>query len=158
MSVGTGQQSGLYMSTPGSFGHQVIVSFQELENCSPNPVLAAVPSLKIVKAEQTGTCTAFSHFMPKVKTITKKDQESPLPKPFELPLNYPHIVMVDLKEHMLTGRARTKFIMSIASAIFRYKVYPTKEEYEHVGQRIVAKYEFLTSKSGNGYVSWCGLL
>ena len=80
--------------------------------------------------------------------------EEPLPQPFELPRNYPRIVQEGLKEGRLTGRARTKFITTVAAAVFRYKNYPTREEYEHVAQRIVTNYQFMHVGSGGGYVSY----
>lgn len=73
--------------------------------------------------------------------------------PFELPQNYPAIVMVDLQQKKLSTKARTKFIASISAAIFRHKSYPSKEEYDHVGAQIVDKYPFLKSSHGAGYVS-----
>ena len=66
--------------------------------------------------------------------------------------NYPCMVMSDLKRGMLTGRSKTKFVASIAAAIFRFKSYPTKDEYEHVSQLIISAYPFLKSSSGSGYV------
>ena len=83
-----------------------------------------------VKSEVSNT--AFSHL---TSTVSKKKLKTQLPTPFELPLNYPAIVMTDLAENRLSGKARTKFIASVASAIFKYKNYPTSEEYSHVGSR-----------------------
>ena len=96
---------------------------------------------------------AFSHLKSKLNAASKRRPEKPLPMPFELPLNYPPIVMADLEQNKLCGRARAKFIASIASAIFKYKNYPTTDEYNHVGQQIIKKYSFLKSSSGSGYVS-----
>ena len=87
------------------------------------------------------------------RTITKRQPEAPLPIPFELPYNYPAKVMADLQDGMLTGKGKTKFVSSVAAAIFRYKSYPTREEYDHVSQQIIAKYPFLSSLSGSGYVN-----
>ena len=72
---------------------------------------------------------------------------------FELPKNFSQDVQKDLTGNRLIGRARTKFIASICSAIFRFKAYPNKAEYNHVGKQIVKKYPFLRSKTGSGYVS-----
>lgn len=102
-----------------------------------------------VKTEVTNT--AFSHL--KKYTVPKKKIEEPLPIPFELPHNYPAIVMSDLSQSKLSGKARTKFIASVASSIFKYKNYPTSEEYSHVGSQIIKKYPFLKSSSGSGHVS-----
>jgi len=76
-----------------------------------------------------------------------------LPIPFELPKNFPQDVHKNLKESRLIGRARAKFIAGICSAIFQHKAYPSKAEYDHVGEQIVKKYPFLRSKTGSGYVS-----
>ena len=107
--------------------------------------------------EEVVVISAFSHLKSKVSAASKKRLEQPLPMPFELPLNYPAIVMADLEQNKLCGRARAKFINSISSAMFKYKNYPTGEEYNHVGAQIVKKYPFLKSSSGSGYVSiLCG--
>ena len=63
--------------------------------------------------------SAFSPCLP--RTITKRQSEAPLPIPFELPYNYPAKVMADLQNGMLTGKGKTKFVSSVAAAIFRYK-------------------------------------
>ena len=73
--------------------------------------------------------------------------------PFELSLNYPVIVMVDLEQKKLSGKARAKFIARLSSAISKYKRYPTRDKYNHIGAQIVKKYPFLRSSSGSGYVS-----
>lgn len=86
-------------------------------------------------------------------TITKKEPELPLPPSFELPHNYHIMVMSELKKGMLSIRAKPKFISAVASAIFRYKSYPTTDEYERVGKLIISKYPFLRSSNGTGFVS-----
>ena len=73
--------------------------------------------------------------------------------PFELPRNYPVTVMMELQKGFLTAKGKTKFIGSVAAALFQLKNYPTKEEYQHIGHQIVSKYPFLKSSSGTGYVS-----
>ena len=60
--------------------------------------------------------------------------------------------MAGLNKKILNGNCRAKFISSICSAIFRYKALPTKEEYQSVALKVIEKYPFLKSKSGNGYV------
>lgn len=86
-----------------------------------------------------------------VPSISKRKQESRLPRPFQLPVNFNPTIADALRNETLSGKARTKFVSVIAEAIFRYKSYPTTEEYEHVAQQIVKKWPFL-SKSGS-YVS-----
>ena len=64
------------------------------------------------------------------------------------------MVNIELRKGMLTGRARPKFITSVASAIFQHKSYPTKDEYDRVGKLIISEYPFLRSSNGTGYVSF----
>ena len=85
--------------------------------------------------------------------ITKKEPEPPLPNPFELPRNYPAAVMVGLEKGILSGKTKSKFIGSVAAAIYRYKSYPSREEYERISKQIIIKCPFLRSSSGTGYVS-----
>jgi len=82
-------------------------------------------------------------------------REEPLPIPFELPRNYHKDVTEELSHNRLSGKARTKFIASVCSAIFKYKSFPTTPEYNHVADQIVEKYPFLKSKSGSGIVRKC---
>lgn len=86
------------------------------------------------------------------RTITKREPEPPLPIPFELPRNYKSNIMAELEKGFLSVNGKSKFIGSIAAAIFRHKSYPTKDEYSHVGEQIVSSYPFLRSSSGTGYV------
>ena len=85
------------------------------------------------------------------KIQKKKKEEPPLPQPFQLPRNYPKSVEEGIESGNLTGKARTKFISSVAAAIFRFKSYPTKDEHEHVSRQIVQAYPFMTG--GGRYVS-----
>ena len=82
--------------------------------------------------------SAFKHLQLKLRSTSRK-LEQPLPMPFELPQNYPAIVMVDLEQRKLSTKARTKFMASISAAIFRHKSYPSREEYGHVRAQIVNK-------------------
>jgi len=72
-----------------------------------------------------------------------KKEEQPLPHPFQLPDNYCKVVRDGLDSTVMSGKARTKFIASIASAMFCYKQHPTKVEYRHVAHQIVQKYPFM---------------
>ena len=76
-------------------------------------------------------------------------QERPLPIPFELPSNFQQKIMIGLEEQRLVGRARAKFITTIAEAMFRFKSYPTREEYQHVAMQIIKKWEFLGRQTGH---------
>ena len=69
--------------------------------------------------------------------------------PFDLPRNFQPKIQAGLDEKNLTGRTRAKFITSIAEAMYRFKSYPTKEEYDHVAKQIVKKWSFLDTRSGH---------
>ena len=75
--------------------------------------------------------------------VSKRKQEPPLPQLFDPPVNFSPQVMAGLEAENLVGNARTKFITAIVNAIFRYKSYPTDEEYHHVAQQVVRKWKFL---------------
>ena len=77
-----------------------------------------------------------------------KKQEPPLPRPFDPPVNFSPLVMVGLEAEYLVGNAGIKIITAIANAIFRYKRYPTDEEYHRVAQQVVRKWKFLDTGSG----------
>ena len=78
-----------------------------------------------------------------VTPISKKKQESRLPRPFQLPANFNLTIADALKNKTLSGKPRTKFISVIAESIFHYKSYCG-----HVAQQIIKKWPFL-SKSGS---------
>ena len=93
-----------------------------------------------------------TYFQKCVNRVTKKKEEAKLPSSFELPINYPSMVMAGLEKGLLSGKGKTKFISSVAGAMFKYKSYPTSAEYEMVGTLIIKKYPFLRSSCGTGYV------
>ena len=84
--------------------------------------------------------------------VSKRKQEPALPRPFELPVNFSPEIMAGLQEEHLVGNPRRKFITAIANAIFRFKSYPTDEEYHHVAQQVIKKWKFLDT--GGGCVSY----
>lgn len=61
--------------------------------------------------------------------------------------------MADLKRGILSAKSKAKFVKGVAAAIFRFKAYPTRAEYDHIGQQMIQQYPFLKSFSGTGYVS-----
>lgn len=63
------------------------------------------------------------------------------------------MVMAELAKGTLSGKGKTKLISSIAGAMFRYKSFPTKQEYDQVAKQIITDYPFLRSSSGTGFVS-----
>lgn len=86
------------------------------------------------------------------RVASKRNQEPLQPMPFELPTNFQHVIQEALDHQSLTGRARAKFITTIAESIYRYKSYHTKSEYEHVENQ---KWSFLETRSGHViYLLW----
>ena len=83
---------------------------------------------------------------------------SDLCKSFVLPSNFSPEVEAALKEQAMTVRTTAALITAIARAMFALKKYPTSEEYTYVACCIVAKYPFLKSPLGNGYVRLSSLL
>ncbi len=83
------------------------------------------------------------------RVASKRKQEPALPTPFELPRNFQPRIQAGLDDKNLTGRARAKFVTSVAEAIYRFKSYPTREEYEHVAQQVVRKWTFLETRTGH---------
>ena len=79
-----------------------------------------------------------------VPILSKRGHEPPLPRPFDVPQNFPQAISTD-------GKPRAKFITIIAQSIYRHKSYPTDEEYIHVAQELVKKWPFLDG--GKGIVS-----
>ena len=69
--------------------------------------------------------------------------------PFTLPLNYPKVVEEGIATGNLIGMTRTRFVSTVAAAIYHKKAYPTKMEYEHVGSQIVTKYPFMADEQGS---------
>jgi len=71
--------------------------------------------------------------------------EPPLPKPFLLPLNYPKVVKDGIKTGQLCGQARTKFLSAVASHIFSFKEFPTRDEYNHIAEQVIQQYPFMAN-------------
>ena len=69
--------------------------------------------------------------------------------PFDMPRNFQPFIQKGLNEENLTGRARAKFITSVAGAIYLLKSYPTREEYDHVTNQMVKKWGFLDTRTGH---------
>ena len=102
------------------------------------------PAVTVITVEENG---CGNHVLDSVRK--QQLQEQPLPIPFELPSNFQQKIMIGLEEQRLVGRARAKFITTIAEAMFRYKSYPTREEYQHVAMQIIKKWEFLGRQTGH---------
>lgn len=85
----------------------------------------------------------------KRKIIKTEDDSTPLP----LPKYYPQDVEVALKRKKLSSREKQRFISEVASAMLRYKRYPSREDYICVARSIVQKYPFFKLSGGKPYVS-----
>ena len=89
----------------------------------------------------------------KRKILKTEDDSTPLPDPFPLPKYYPQDVEVALKRKKLSSREKQRFISEVASAMLRYKRYPSCEDYICVARSIVQKYPFFKLSGGKPYVS-----
>lgn len=85
-------------------------------------------------------------------TLFLRGHEPPLPKPFPVPKNFPQAISLALANKNLTGNNRSKFLGIIAQSMYRFKNYPTEEEYIDVVQELVKKWPFLDG--GNSIVCW----
>jgi len=90
-----------------------------------------------------------------VKGRRKKTEEDriPLPDPFPLPEHYPYNIEVALKNKQMTKTTKGKFLTEVASAMFRYKYFPTHDDYVNVARCIVTKYPFMKPTDLEPYVS-----
>ena len=75
--------------------------------------------------------------------VKSEDDKIALPDPFPLPRNYKANVESALKAGKLTSETRSAFLSSVASAMYAYKKYPTRDDYNCVARTIVAKYPFM---------------
>ena len=82
---------------------------------------------------------------PSKSWVAKKQAEQPLPDPFPLP-------DVALKSGEMTQETKS-FFSQVASAIYNYKKYPTKEEFTRVATDIITRYPFL-SRQSNSERNW----
>lgn len=81
-------------------------------------------------------------------TLSMRGHESPLPRPFPIPKNFPQAITLALADKNLAGRNRAKFIAIIAQSIYRFKNYPTEDEYIDVVQQLVKKWPDLDGGKG----------
>ena len=73
---------------------------------------------------------------------SQQPQEPHLKRPFKIPSEFPASVKSGLQKKQLFGRSRTKFITTVAQAIYREKCYPTRDELEHVVQQVFKEWPF----------------
>lgn len=102
------------------------------------------PPPKKVKREQSVIKKSTS-------ILTKRGHEPPLPRPFDIPKNFPEAISLALERKKLKGKPRTKFITIIAQSIYRLKNYPSDAEYIQVAQDLAKRWPFLDD--GKGMVS-----
>jgi len=114
-----------------------------------------VPSSKKIKLESDEPTTSAKYFLKSLPiAIGKaKDQDVPLPNPFPLPKNFRSDVAAALATGRMTSETDRQFLSDIASSIFKYKKYPTKEDLIDVANCIIAKYPFMKAAKGKPYVS-----
>lgn len=93
-------------------------------------------------------------FLPNAVKKVEEDVSQCLPDPFPLPKNYRPDVEECLKLGKMTAASKACFFSTIASAVFHYKKFPTRDEKVSIAKQIVKKYPFLgTPGLGTTYVS-----
>ena len=73
----------------------------------------------------------------KLKRITQRQQDQPLPNPFPLPRNFPPIVAHALTKQKLTSKSRANLVTALANAAFMYKTYPASRELEDIARQAI---------------------
>ena len=104
----------------------MLLHFQDVQ-CTTASVVATKPTSGVIAVKERST---------------KHKQEKPLPRPFHVPKKFVSFVDEALNK-VLIGRARTKFITTIAASIFHFKSYPTPEEYDYVANLVIKTWPFL---------------
>ena len=69
-----------------------------------------------------------------------EDDAIPLPDPFPLPKHYRSDVEVALKSKKMTTETRSCFILAVASAMLRYKRYPSRDDYVCIAHAVLTDY------------------
>ena len=88
----------------------------------------------------------------KRKIVKTEDDSMPLPDPFPLPKHYPQDIESALQRKM-SSKEKQRFISEVASAMLRFKRYPSHEDYLCVARTVMEKYPFLKSSGAKPYVS-----
>lgn len=92
--------------------------------------------------------------VPVKKRIVKTEDDSvPLPDPFPLPKHYGQDIEVALERKTMSSKEKRRFISEVASAMLRFKRYPTHDDYLCVARSVVKKYPFLKSSDAKPCVS-----
>ena len=87
------------------------------------------------------------------KLNKSKEDNIPLPDPFELPKNFRPDVASALASGKMTLETNRFFLSTVAGAMFTHKRYPTSDDYMNVARAIGTKYPFMKSPTGKPYVS-----
>jgi len=104
---------------------------------------------RLSEDEEEGSRSSTPLTTKMVKKIEKTEDDAvPLPDPFPLPRHYRADVEVALKTGKMTSETRSAFISAVASAMLRYKLYPTRDDYICVARTAIGKYLFLRSPTG----------
>ena len=72
------------------------------------------------------------------------EEENEIPNPFPFPKHYTPDIELGLHMRNLQPKLLAKFYTRIANVMLIYKRYPSKKDYEQVGQQMVQKYPFLS--------------
>ena len=128
----------------------ILLHRQETQQTHPHPkvsipFLARWPFLRLI------TFVAGVDICSEVQKT--EDDAVPLPDPFPLPKHYQRNVEEALKSGKMLMKEGRMFLSDIASAMLRYKRYPSRDEYVSVSCAVIQAYPFLKSTSGRPYVS-----
>ena len=116
----------------------------------------APPSL-VVSPEATPSSPPLkdttSNNPPSAVIVLDGGDDADIPDPFPFPPHYNPELELGLKLKSLQPKQFAKFMSRIANVMFLYKRYPTRREYERVGQQVIKEYPFLSSPM-DPYVSY----
>ena len=74
------------------------------------------------------------------KVVKNEDDLTPLPDPFPLPKYYRVDVQEALESRKMTVQTMSSFLSSVASSMYVYKRYSTRDDYITVARSVVQKY------------------
>ena len=89
----------------------------------------------------------------KRKMVKTEDDSMPLPHPFPLPKHYTQDIESALRRKNMSTKEKQRFISDVASAMLRFKRYPTHDDYLCVARSVVLKYPFIKTSDAKPYVS-----
>ena len=126
--------------------------YPETSDSEGNDVISIKPrrTQSIISGSEDESCEPARKMRKIVKT---EDDCTPLPDPFPLPKHFPQDVEVALKRRKLSSSEKRRFISEVASAMLRFKRYPSREDYLCVSRAIVEKFPFFKSTDAKPYVS-----